>query len=109
MKQTIQQALQKAQEIIAEEQPIAAGFMTEEWLAVFIATAYYFNDLSVEITQRIYNITVIATLRKISVIYGKQSTRYGFKSGDPLCKYVNLEDDLRNILMYLDTCFNRLL
>lgn len=108
MKQNITHALQKAREIITEEQPISAGYMTEDWLALFMATAYTFNDLAVEITQRIYNITVIATQKKVSLIYDKQSTRYGYESGQPLCLYEDLEADLQNILMYIDTCFQRI-
>lgn len=108
MKQTITQALQAAEQIIYEEQPIAAYYMTEEWLAVFMASIYYFNDLGKEITQRINNVTVIATQYSISLIIGNHATRYGSKSLSALCEYENLENDLTNILLYIETCFQRI-
>lgn len=89
-------------------QPTIIDYMSRQMLTYVIMNIYLNNDTSKAITNHVTNfMTIIASERRVSIIWDDHSTNYRIPF--PLCLYKNLAVDIFNILSCIDICFNRLL
>lgn len=93
--------------IIIDIHPLALNYMSIDKLAQILTNAYVSNDTSKVVTDHVDNsMTVIYTRRNVSVIFEDNATRC--RTGLPLCRYYDLEEDIINLLSCLDFCIERI-
>lgn len=96
------------QMVIDSTQPTIIDYMSPQMLTYVIMNIYLNNDTSKAVTNHVNNsMTIIASEKRVSVIWYKQSTNFRIRI--PLCLYENLSDDIINILSCIDICIDRLL
>lgn len=94
--------------VIDSTHPTIIDYMTPQMLTYIIMNIYLNNDTSKAVTNHVNkSMTIIASERRISVIWYEQSTNFRIRV--PLCLYENLSDDIVNILSCIDICIERLL
>lgn len=81
-------------------------YMTTDEAAQCMTMIYLFSDLTDAITMDYTgNISVIASPYRIAVLYLKHQSFY--KGDTPICQYVDLADDMNEIVLRLDAALER--
>ena len=81
-------------------------YLTTDEAAQCMTMIYLFSDLTDAITiDYTGNISVIASSYRIAVIYLKHQSFY--KGDTPICQYVDLADDMNEIVLRLDAALER--
>lgn len=94
--------------VIDSTQPTIIDYMPSQMLIYVVMNIYLNNDTSKAVTNHVnHSMTIIASEKRVSVIWNEQSTNYRIRI--PLCLYENLSDDIGNILSCIDICIDRLL
>ena len=99
--------LNEAKQQMADQEWIITEYMSLDNAAIIVANIYMMNDICVGFGQDVDNsVSVISSLRRISVIYDGQCGM--FKHHEDLCLYESLSDDIGVILMVLQAAFDRM-
>lgn len=82
-------------------------YVGEETAKIVVANIYYTNDIIKGYGQDLRaHLSVISSQRVISVIHDGQMGMY--KDDQNLCLYENLSDDIYEILLVMQTAFDRM-
>lgn len=96
------------QDVIDSTIPTIFEYLSSQMLIYVVMNIYLNNDTSKAVTNHVNNsMTIIASEKRVSVIWYEQSTNYRIRV--PLCLYENLLDDIVNILSCIEICIERLL
>lgn len=79
----------------------------EDLALLAVLNIYMTNDVCKGFGQDFQEkVSVISSRQRISVIIGRKASNY--KNDEPICLYRDLSDDINEILMLIQTVFDRL-